>query len=83
MVAVLRSKDPISLVNGEYEEKHFGHRALVHAPLYHEGLMYGILEPCVFGEPRVWSAEDRAVVESVQARLAELAAAYVAEHCRP
>ena len=73
--------DP-ALVNGPYEVEHFGHRALVHAPIYHDGLMVGILEPCVMGAPRVWSQTDRTIVVEVQARIAPVAAAYVAANCR-
>ncbi len=74
------SADP-ALVNGPYEVEHFGHRALVHAPLYQDGLMVGILEPCVMGAPRVWSDSDRATVAEVQERIAPAAAAYVADNC--
>ena len=66
-----------SLVNGPYEVENFGHRALVHAPIYHHGLMYGILEPCVMGQPRDWSPPDRATVAMVQERIAPAVAAYV------
>lgn len=76
----VHTADP-ALVNGAFEEEHFGHRALVHAPLYVGDKMYGILEPCVFGEPRVWSTDDRAVVEQVQQRLAAVAATYVLDEC--
>ncbi len=77
----VRTADP-SLVNREYELKYFRHRALVHAPLYHEGLMYGILEPCVMEAPRVWSAADREIIAVAQERIAPLAATYVARNCR-
>ncbi len=73
--------DP-ALVNAEYELEHFKHRALVHAPIYHDGLMYGILEPCVIVAPRVWSAADRETVAIVQQRIAPAVAVYVAENCR-
>jgi GAF domain-containing protein len=73
--------DP-SLVNGPYELKHFRHRALVHAPLYHHGLMYGILEPSVMTEPRAWSPTDREIIATVQERIAPVAAEYVARNCR-
>jgi len=73
--------DP-SLVNREYEREHFRHRALVHAPLYHEGLLYGVLEPCVMETSRLWSAEDRETVALAQVRIAGSAAEYVARHCR-
>ena len=71
-----------SRVNGPYEVEHFGHRALVHAPIYHDGLMYGILEPCVMGQPRAWSQSDRDTVALVQARIGPAAAAYVAANGR-
>ena len=71
-----------ALVNGPYELENFRHRALVHAPLYHHGLMYGILEPCVMTEPRTWSPADRAIIATVQERIAPVAAAYVAQNCR-
>lgn len=68
------------LVNVEYERNEFGHRALIHAPLFDGGKCYGILEPCVFDHARVWSNDDRDVTEWLQARMGPLAAAYVAEH---
>lgn len=72
--------DP-SLVNIAYELKHFGHSALIHAPLYHEGRLYGILEPCVFGGARRWSDDDRALIAYAQKKIAPLAADYVGRHC--
>jgi GAF domain-containing protein len=76
----IETADP-SVLNRDYERQHFQHRALVHAPLYHEGLMYGILEPCVMATPRAWSDADRELIATVQAKIAPAAAAYVARHC--
>ena len=76
----IRTAGP-EVLNRDLEERFYGHRALIHAPLYLDGAMYGILEPCVFGEPRPWSAADRALVEQVQGPLAKVVAKYVAEHC--
>ncbi len=73
--------DP-SVVNRAYEAKYFRHRALVHAPLYHDGLRYGILEPCGMEAARVWSPADREIIALVQERIAPLAASYVARNCR-
>ncbi|MFP6740474.1 MAG: GAF domain-containing protein [Alphaproteobacteria bacterium] len=67
-----------SLVNGPYEVENFGHQALVHAPIYHDGQMYGILEPCVMGRSRDWTPSDRATVAKVQARIGLVSAAFVA-----
>lgn len=66
------------VLNVEFERKHFAHRALIHAPVYHQGKFYGILEPCVFDQPRDWSTADRAITAWVQEQLGPLAAEYVA-----
>ena len=65
------------VVNLTYEREEFGHRALIHAPLYYDELLFGILEPCVFETPRVWTKNDRQVVAGVQEKLGLLAATYV------
>ena len=70
-----------TLVNGPYEVANFGHRALIHAPLYHDELMYGIFEPCMIGEARAWSDADRAATALVQEKIAPAVADYVARHC--
>jgi len=77
----VETADP-DLVNGDYETEHFGHRALVHAPVYHDGEMYGILEPCVMDAPRAWSTADKALVAQVQAKLGPVAAAFVEADAR-
>ncbi len=76
----IENADP-ALVDASYELKHFGHRALVHAPIYHDGGMYGILEPCVFARSRHWSDADRALVAGVQEKISPIVAAYVHEEC--
>jgi len=68
------------VLNLEYERREFRHRGLIHAPIYHHGRLVGILEPCVFDAPRLWSAEDRALTAWLQQRLGPIAAAYVAAH---
>ncbi len=62
------------IVNLTYEQERFGHRALIHAPIYYDGQLYGILEPCVFGYPRVWTERDRQITALVQERLGDLIA---------
>lgn len=66
------------LLNVEFERKHFAHRALIHAPIYDQGKLYGILEPCVFDQPRAWGWSDRAITAWVQTQIGPLAAEYVA-----
>jgi len=47
------------VLNQEFERRTFGHRALVHAHITHHGQLWGILQPCVFGHPRHWTAAER------------------------
>lgn len=65
------------LVNREYEQDFFKHRALIHAPIYCNGQFCGVLEPCVFHQPRPWTEHDRQLVAAVQARLAPLVSKYL------
>ncbi|NJN86717.1 MAG: GAF domain-containing protein [Leptolyngbyaceae cyanobacterium SL_7_1] len=66
-----------SVVNVEFERQYFGHRALIHAHLCEDGVMWGILQPCVFGSPRHWSDADRAVIAALEEKLTPLAIAYI------
>ena len=59
-----------AIVNLPFERDVYKHRALIHAPIYCQGQLCGILEPCVFNQPRVWTEGDRAVTALVQEKLA-------------
>jgi GAF domain-containing protein len=65
------------VVNRDFEEKNFGHRALIHAHLCQDGLLWGILQPCVFGRPRDWTESDRFVIAQLENKITPLAVAYV------
>lgn len=67
-------------VNRDFEAKTFGHRALIHAHLCQDGQLWGILQPAVFGQPRVWSAADRELIQATVARITPLAVDYVSHH---
>jgi GAF domain-containing protein len=85
----IASRDPAALLIGdietagpeilnlEFERNDFGHRALIHAPIYDEGELVGILEPCTFGDPHPWSEEDRVLTAAVQDRLGPIAGAWL------
>ncbi|HEY9696054.1 MAG TPA: GAF domain-containing protein [Trichocoleus sp.] len=85
--AALRAEDSIfvedietaspSVLNREFERTNLGHRALVHAHLRQEGLLWGILQPAVFGKPRVWSDADRLVIHQVVEKLTPIVIHYV------
>jgi GAF domain-containing protein len=65
------------VVNLAFEQKHFGHRALVHAHLCQDKQLWGILQLCIFDQPRIWTEFDRSVIAQVEKNIAPLAAAYV------
>lgn len=68
-----------AIVNLTYEREQFGHRALIHAPIYAEGNLHAVLEPCVFEKPRTWSKHDRAIISMVQEKLSPLVMQYKQE----
>jgi GAF domain-containing protein len=65
------------VVNVAFERKHFGHRALIHAHLGEDGRLWGILQPCVFGQPRMWTQQERSMIHQLTEKLTPLAVAYV------
>lgn len=68
---------PPGVLNRDFEARTFGHRALVHAHLVENGELWGILQPCVFGQPRTWTDADRFVIETVLPKLAPVVRAFV------
>ncbi len=71
------------VVNKEFERQEFGHRALIHAHLCQDGKLWGILQPCIFGQKRVWSEFDRAIVTQLESKLTPLAVSYVKSATMP
>jgi GAF domain-containing protein len=69
-----------AVVNVVYEQEAFGHRALIHAPIYHQGQLYGILEPCVFKHPREWTSYDRSIIYFAQQRSGSVAFKYFQQY---
>jgi len=65
------------VLNKDFEHKNFGHRALVHAHIRFEEELWGILQPCVFGQPRKWTEFDHFVINTVTAKLAPLVVAFM------
>ena len=71
--------EPTGLINFEWELETFKHKALIHAPIYYQDRFYGILEPSVFGQPRHWSATDRAITTWAQEQLGPIVSEYVSK----
>lgn len=72
----VETADP-SVVNVEFERQYFGHRALVHSHIHQDGQLWAILQPCVFGSPRIWTNADRAIIASLEPKLLPIAIDYV------
>ena len=68
--------DP-KVVNKDFEHKTFGHRALIHAHICYEDRLWGILQPCIFGQPRVWTETDREIISDVIDKLTPIVINYV------
>lgn len=56
---------PPTVLNRAFEHETFGHRALIHAHITENGQLWGILQPCLFGQPRHWTTAEHTAVESV------------------
>jgi GAF domain-containing protein len=65
------------IVNIEFERRDYGHTAFVHAPIYDDGELVGILEPCTFGPARPWTPEDRELIAAVQEQLGPVVGPWV------
>lgn len=66
-----------TVLNQEFERKRFGHRALVHAHITRERQLWGILQPCLFGQPRHWTQQEKTQIEAILPLLQPVIAAYV------
>ncbi len=67
------------VLNQDFERKTFGHRALIHGHVQAEGQLWGILQPCVFGQARQWSPSERAYLEKQLPGLVEPIRVFVGE----
>lgn len=65
------------IVNRKFEAENFGHRALIHAHLCQNNLLWGVLQPCLFNQPRVWSDFDHFVINKLIEKITPLAVNYV------
>ena len=65
------------VLNRDFERETFGHRTLIHAHIQQDGQLWGILQPCMFGQPRHWTDEEKAHIEAILPRLQPVIRAYV------
>lgn len=48
-----------------FEQETFGHRALIHAHLSLNNQLWGVLQLCMFNQPRHWTQAERQTIEQV------------------
>ncbi len=65
------------VLNRSFEHETFGHRALVHAHVQQDGALWGILQPCQFGQPRHWTETEKTEIEAVLPRIYPVIRAFV------
>ncbi|GAB3337895.1 hypothetical protein GCM10027299_49500 [Larkinella ripae] len=65
------------VLNRQFERETFGHRALIHAHIQRDNQLWGILQPCMFGNPRHWTHEEKAPIEAILPLLQPVIAAFV------
>lgn len=75
----IKSASP-AVLNYEFECQTFGHRALIHAHLWADHQLWGILQACMLDRPRPWSPGDRRVIDQVVAAFTPFARVYVQSH---
>lgn len=70
-----------AIVNRAFEQENFGHRALIHAHLIQARTLWGVLQPCVFNQPRHWSTFDRDIIAQVEEFITPHGVSYVSQYC--
>jgi GAF domain-containing protein len=70
---------PPDVLNKTFENRTFGHRALIHAHITEEGQLWGILQPCQFGHPRRWTQHEQHYIETLLPQLLPVVKQFVAE----
>jgi GAF domain-containing protein len=74
----VETADP-DVLNRVFENRTFGHRALIHAHITDKGQLWGILQPCQFGHPRRWTQYERSLMEDLLPQLLPWIQKYVSE----
>lgn len=70
---------PPDLLNREFEHENFGHRALIHAHICHDRQLWGVLQPCLFGRSRQWTAADRQAVAQILDAMTPIVVSYITQ----
>ncbi|GAB4553326.1 MAG: hypothetical protein Tsb0014_46830 [Pleurocapsa sp.] len=68
------------ILNRRFERENFGHRALIHAHLCCNGQLWGVLQPCVFGESRTWTESEAILINAIAEKTTPLVIKYVRQN---
>lgn len=68
------------ILNAEFEQKNFAHRALIHGHLCFENQLWGVLQPCLMNQPRHWTAQEQAILTEIIQRITPIAVTYIKHH---
>jgi GAF domain-containing protein len=72
----VRNTNP-KVLNQAFEEKSFGHRALIHAHLCLSDRLWGVLQPCVLNNARNWNEGEKQVIHQVVLKITPLSVQYI------
>lgn len=67
----------VKILSKQFEKKSFGHRSLIHAHLCKDNRLWGILQPCIFNNPRDWTNTERQVINHITVMITPIAVEYV------
>lgn len=70
------------VLNSDFEQENFGHRALIHGHLCFENQLWGVLQPCLMNQPRHWTEQERETMTQIIERITPVAVEYVKQHTR-
>ena len=65
------AKTSPDILNQQFEENYFGHKAFIHGHIIKDEQLWGTLEPCVFNSPRQWTENERTFIETLLPMLAD------------
>lgn len=65
------SKASPQILNQQFENQYFGHRAFIHGHIIKHGQLWGTLEPCIFDHPRQWTNDEQVFIETLLPILAD------------
>ncbi|MBW4440414.1 MAG: GAF domain-containing protein [Plectolyngbya sp. WJT66-NPBG17] len=70
------------VLNAEFERENFGHRALIHGHLCYDDQLWGVLQPCLMNQSRVWTDEERSIFSQIVDKITPIAVQYIEQQAK-